>query len=362
MQLGASPTDRDRARDLVLRYGWNTTAYQILNPGFEHWFDPSGEGVAGICRARGVWVVGGAPVAPASALGAVTARLEAAAAADGSRVCYLAAQERLVGERAEDPAATVVPIGAEPCWDPRRWPEIIDHDAGLRAQLARARNKGVEVRSQLGTPSERIRTELREVLRDWLGRKGLPPLAFLTTPWLLEDLTDRQLVLAERGGVIVGFAVLTPVPGRNGWLLEQIVRRPEAPNGTSEVLVDGAFRAIAAQGAEFASLGIVPLSRRAPPDSHAPVWLRLALGWARAHGRRFYNFEGLDRFKAKLRPHDWHPVHLVANAQRPGPGLYWGVLGAVLGGSPGTILARAAARAIAVESQALWRGVTRRRP
>lgn len=34
-------------RDLVLRYGWNTLAYQILNPGIAHWFQPGGEGVVG---------------------------------------------------------------------------------------------------------------------------------------------------------------------------------------------------------------------------------------------------------------------------------------------------------------------------
>jgi hypothetical protein len=28
------------ARELVMTYGWNTTAYQILNPGLRHWFAP----------------------------------------------------------------------------------------------------------------------------------------------------------------------------------------------------------------------------------------------------------------------------------------------------------------------------------
>lgn len=359
MPLPTPSTDWARARDLVLRHGWNTTAYQILNPGFEHWFDPSGEAVAGICRAPGVWVVGGAPVAAEARLGEVAARLEAEAGAAGAHVCYLAAQGRLVRLREGETGVTVLPVGAEPCWDPRRWRDIVDHDSGLRAQLARARHKGVGVTVQAGMPADGLRGELHSVLRAWLGRKGLPPLGFLTTPWLLDDLADRQLVVARRGERIVGFAVLTPVPGRSGWLLEQIVRRPDAPNGASEALVDAAFQAIALQGAEFVSLGIAPLSRRAPAGGRAPLWLRLALGWARAHGRRFYNFEGLDRFKAKLRPHEWHPVHLVTNAPRPGPGLYWGVLTAVLGGAPGPILARAGARAVAAESRGLWGRVIR---
>ena len=27
-----------RARDLVMTHGWNATAYQIVNPGIDHWF------------------------------------------------------------------------------------------------------------------------------------------------------------------------------------------------------------------------------------------------------------------------------------------------------------------------------------
>ena len=27
-----------RARDLVMKHGWNTTCFQIVNPGIEYWF------------------------------------------------------------------------------------------------------------------------------------------------------------------------------------------------------------------------------------------------------------------------------------------------------------------------------------
>ena len=56
------PVDLERARALVLTHGWNTTSYQILNPGFEYWFTPSGDAVVGHVRRKRVWVVGGAPV------------------------------------------------------------------------------------------------------------------------------------------------------------------------------------------------------------------------------------------------------------------------------------------------------------
>ena len=30
--------------------------------------------------------------------------------------------------------------------------------------------------------------------------------------------------------------------------------------------------------------------------------------WVRAHGKRFYNFEGLEAFKSKFRPDGWEPI------------------------------------------------------
>jgi phosphatidylglycerol lysyltransferase len=174
---------------------------------------------------------------------------------------------------------------------------------------------------------------LEALLGEWLETKGLPPLGFLTTPWLLADLRDRRLVVAEQGGRMVGFLVLTPIPDRAGWLVEQIVRGRHAPNGTTEVLVDRAFRWIAEQGGRYVTLGLAPLAPL-PADgtSRGPWWLTWSLRWLRAHGRRFYNFEGLYNFKAKLGPAGWDPVYAIADEARLSLRTMLGVSEAVVGG------------------------------
>jgi len=339
-----------RARAIVLAHGWNTTAYQILNPGFRYWFDPAGDAVAGVVSTPSLWVVAGAPVALASRLADVAARLEADAKAAGARVCYVAAQERLERIHSDRPGSSLVHLGAEPCWDPAGWEGILAGTASLRAQVARSRNKQVEVTEERwaeGAAGDAIGL----VLREWLDARGLPPLGFLTMPWLLGRMGDRRLFVARQGGTPVAFAILSPVPGREGWLVEQVARRPSAPNGVGEQLVDAAFRRIAAEGARFASLGIVPLSRRVAGPDAAPWWLRGAFAWGRAHGRRFYNFEGLDRFKAKLRPDEWQPVYAIFTAPAPTIPLLWGMLEAVVGGPPLGFLGRVVGRALRTE----WR-------
>ena len=50
-----------------------------------------------------------------------------------------------------------------------------------------------------------------------------------------------------------------------------------------------------------------------------PPWLALTLRWVRAHGRRFYNFDGLDAFKAKLRPEAWEGIYAISAERRFSP-------------------------------------------
>ena len=77
--------DVPRARRLVLRYGWNAMAYQILNPGFSHWFSSAGDAVVGYVVRRGYRIVGGAPIAAPDRLAEVALEFESDAKRAGSR-------------------------------------------------------------------------------------------------------------------------------------------------------------------------------------------------------------------------------------------------------------------------------------
>lgn len=344
------PNTHGDARALVLQHGWNTTSYQILNPGFDHWFSGTGDAVVGLVRRRRVWVVGGAPVCPLERLEEVTAEFEGAANEAGARVCYVGAQDRLAARCFPDPAYSGAILGAEPWWDPADWTRILTSRASLRAQLNRARNKGIAV--ELLPPAAPASTAVGTVLQEWLSTRGLPPLGFLTTPWLLGDLSDRRLFVAAQGGIPVAFLILTPIPGRRGWLIEQIVRGKVAPNGVAELLVDAAFRWMAGAGARFVTLGLAPLAV-AEDGFHPemPWWLRGTLGWMRAHGRRFYNFDGLYAFKSKLGPAGWVPVYAIANEHRLSLRTLLGVSEAVVGGDLLPFGARMLAHAFRAEAR-----------
>jgi phosphatidylglycerol lysyltransferase len=358
-----APRDDDRACALVLAHGWNAVAFQILNPGISHWFSARGDAVVGYVTQAGTRVVAGGPVCSEARLSDVVCEFGADAAAHELHVCYFGAGARLEQLLMASGGWSAAMLGAQPSWDPRSWPAIVARQASLRAQLNRARNKGVSV-AERGVPDRELEAALRRCLDEWLAGRGLPPLHFLVEPETLSRLQERRLFVATRAGAVVAFLLATPVPARSGWLVEQIVRGRAAPNGTAELLLDAAMRAVAEGGAQYLTLGLAPLSRHSKFDvARMPLWLRLVLRLVRAHGRRFYDFEGLDRFKAKFRPEQWEEIVAIADAPRFPPRALWAIAAAFAQGSPALLIGRALVRAVRQEGR--WarralRGAARR--
>jgi len=373
--------ERERARQLVVRHGWNSTSYQVLGAGLRHWFSPSGDALVGYAEHAGVRLVAGVPVTDEERLVAAARGFERQARADGFRVAYFAAEERFRTLTTGRYAAAVV--GFQPVWDVGLWRERFDGSVSLRAQRSRARNKGVvveEVPLHGGLVPSRAAEDLRACLRSWMAARSLAPLGYLTAAdplGLLREGTvasdapgdrpsDRMLFVARLRGRVVAYLVASPVPARRGWMVEQVVRGADAPNGTTESLVDACARALAETGAARLTLGLAPLARRVGAESDedgaakrtaqaeaalaagtpmavavaaelrdpTPTWLRWAFRWAYARGGWLYDFAGLEAFKAKFRPDRWEPVYLLSDERELSPRTMVAVAAAFTGGRP----------------------------
>ncbi len=305
-------------------------------------------------------LVAGAPICQEDQLDETIQAWEAFAEREGLEPCYFGAEARLQERLAKSAAHVTVVLGSQPEWHPKQFLDAIQADASLRAQLNRARNKGVKVQEWDRAKAEN-HPGLRNVLRDWLESRGLPTLHFLVEPETLGDLRDRRIFVAEQAGHILGFVTLCPVPARCGWLTEQFVRGRRAPNGTVELMLYHAVESVAADGAEYVTMGIVPLvSSKEGESSGEPGWLKFLRGWARAHYLRFYNFRGLSEFKAKFHPAVWQPVVVIVKARRF---KFWHLRAigrAFTRTTPELALAKGIAKAVRVEIGRLRAGIARR--
>jgi phosphatidylglycerol lysyltransferase len=325
-----------------MRHGWNATAYQIVNPGLKHWFARDGDGVIGYVLANRRRVVAGAPVCSEERLAEI---IEEWTMSAKSTTCYFGATTRLhqILDNKQFQFSSVV-LGAQPVWNPQTWsPERVP---SLRQQFNRARNKGVIV-EEWHADKAATDPSLRTVLRGWLDGRGLPPMHFLVEPETLDTLGDRRVFVATQNGEAMAFLVLAPIPTRNGWLTEEFPRKSSAPNGTVELLLDFAVKKVAAEGSTYVTMGLVPL--RDFDSKENPVWLRALSRWVRAHGRRFYNFEGLEAFKSKFRPDGWEPIYVLSQEPRFSLRTLYAVTAAFTRTSPVVALAKGFGRAIVQE-------------
>ena len=301
--------DETRARVLSLlkRHGWNSTSFQVVEPGFDYWFDGEDACVAYV-DTGGAWVAAGGPIAPRERLAEVTARFEARAAEAGRRACFFAIETRLL----EATPLQALVLGEQPVWDPRRWEAGVREGRHLREQLRRARAKGVLVREvaapELLASGSPVRAGVDGLMGRWLESRRMAPMGFLVQLSPYARAEERRSFVAEREGQVVGFLSAAPVYARAGWFVQHLLRDRQAPNGTVELLVDALMHTVAGEGCGYVTLGLAPLAGAVPRS------LRLV----RRLGKPLYDFEGLRAFKSRLRPQAWDPIHLARRASAPG--------------------------------------------
>jgi lysylphosphatidylglycerol synthetase-like protein (DUF2156 family) len=323
--LSASAPRRDDARALALitRDGHTATAFRALGPGLEHWFLTDGQGDRGLVayqRVRGALVAAGEPVAAPHDVAAVAEAFVHFASARQCRASFFATGHEL----AASPAFRGVMLGEQPVWDPRHWAGDRARHRSLREQLRRARAKGVSVQAldahTMGEPASLA--AVAQLIARWLAARPMARLRFLVEVDPYAAVSQRRTFVATRDGVLVALLSLAPVPARHGWLFEHLLRDPEAPNGSAELLVDHAMETLAAEGVPWVTLGLAPLA--------GPVqgWLRTVRRWSRP----LFNFDGLAAFKRKLRPKQWEPIYLTVPIGQSGAGAMLDGLRAFAGG------------------------------
>jgi phosphatidylglycerol lysyltransferase len=293
----------ERTLELLSRHGWNATAAQTLGEGYAYFFHR--DGYVAYADTGFAWVAAGGPICADEALADTVQAFVQRARERGRRACFFGTEARLIA--ATESQTKSVLLGEQPVWNPTEWPATLKANSGLREQLRRARAKGVVVEQlaeeQLASPE--VHHAFAGIVERWLATRAMPPMGFLVRlPSRPQKPTARCFVARHQGRLVV-FALVIPVPGRDGWFVEHLLRDPRAPNGSVESVIDAVMRWAAAAGSRWLTLGLAPLAGEVAQP------LRLA----RRYGGWLYDFEGLRRFKAKLRPGDWMPIYLTLPAE-----------------------------------------------
>lgn len=175
-----------------------------------------------------------------------------------------------------------------------------------------------------------LMSELERVSDAWLADKGAHEKSFSLGHFDADYFAWSPLALVRRDGELLAFANVLPPYGPNGTASVDLMRHVDgAPRGTMDFLFAKVMQWAKDQGHASFSLGMAPLSA-VGDNPYARVNERLA-ALAFQYGGRFYNYQGLRRYKEKFGP-EWTGSYLAYPRGLWVPGLLIDIAALVAGG------------------------------
>ena len=329
-------------------HGYNAHALVGITPDVRVWTARNAEGAVAYNEFGRVWLVPGDPIASVDNLATVSAEFLQEAHAAGRVVGFMPVTEQFA-KHSKRLGLRAIEVGSAPYFDLATWAPRGDRAKKARAGVNQARRAGVRV-TEIVDVDERLVRETACLCKSWLTTRR----SALTFDWLLKvDLfrhKDRKKYFAARdaNGKLVGFVAASPIPARDGWYLEDVLRSKHAPNGTTDLLVVETLNLLKRDGAKLATLGTAPMAMAGIVDPEVPR-SRLLTRAARLTANCvsvFYNFEGVRRFKAKFAPSWWESEYaLISPNLTAPPRVLRAFVRAIVPAGPSTLIVRQIDRA-----------------
>jgi lysylphosphatidylglycerol synthetase-like protein (DUF2156 family) len=308
---GRLPDPSGELLRLQTLYGYNPHSLVSIAPGILLWSTPEIDGAIIYGEFGRVWLAAGDPLAALEDRAELALQFAEYARKRNRVVAFVPATADFAHLIAPK-GFSAVKIGASPYFDLQNWNPRGDCAKKLRAGVNQARRAGIDV-EVITNVDESLRIETAELCLSWLeSHRSATTFGWLVAldPFLHAD--HKRYFAARLQGRLVGFLAASPIPARKGWYLEDVLHIPDAPPGTSTLLVFEALQRLKAEGVALATLGTSPLAIDGPND--LPVEHRLVtktLDAASRGLRGFYNFAGLRRFKGKFVPTGWESEYAL---------------------------------------------------
>ncbi|HKX28439.1 MAG TPA: DUF2156 domain-containing protein [Blastocatellia bacterium] len=296
---------------MVFRYGHEHQSFLSLYGGMTVWSSREPEAAVVYRRVGRVAVVASAPLAAREDLAEVIGqfldycrrqKLDCLMLPIGAETARIA---RLCG-------MGVLQIGQSGYFELPGWRPAGDRAKKVRAGVNQARKAGVRVEryDPDSTPDRHARREIEALCQAWINTREVDALGWLLEldPFKLSPY-KRYFLARAADGHLEGMLACSPIPGRRGWYLEDLIRRPDTERGVSELLVVEALQSLSAEGAELATLGTSPLAgiESNGDFKHTTRLFKLIY----EHLDLFYHFKALHRFKAKFAPSFVDPEYVA---------------------------------------------------
>jgi phosphatidylglycerol lysyltransferase len=339
----------EKLLQLQAKYGYNEHSLVSIAPGATAWMTPGLEGAIVYGEFGRVWLAAGDPIAKPEDVPALVQGFLKAAKTKKRIAAFVPSTESFT-RQAKTLNLSALKVGAAPYFDLQTWNPRGNCAKKMRAGVNQAVRAGVRI-ELIEDLTDPIKREVAELSLGWLKSRR----AATTFGWLLAldpfAQFERKKVFAARDkdNQMIGLLAVSPIPVRNGWYLEDVLRSENSPAGTSDLLVVETLKHLKAEGAQLATLGTTPLAKEGSDtlSTKENPMIGLALRTISRRFNAFYNFEGLRTFKSKFVPSWWESEYVLVQGGAMVPTrVAHAILRAMVPGGMKQILTRKALRSI----------------
>lgn len=227
----------------------------------------------------------------------------------GRSIVYISASPTFTEWALKNGHPTTIEFGKELILNPTQDPakETGTYGSLVRRKTRAAVREGVVVTEHL-PGQEDVRQAIEKVGEVWLSaRKGMQ--LHISNIHLFEDTEGKRWFYAKQGERVIGVVCLNRLEQHGGWLLNHLMPLPDAPNGTSELLVISTLDVLRQEGCQFLTVGFVTLQELGKLTGIGPLsrWVT-KMGFRLA--RTLVHLDGLSMFWKKFKPREV-PSYLV---------------------------------------------------
>ena len=204
----------------------------------------------------------------------------------------------------------------------------------LRGTLNKLEREGLRLEVIPAHAVPPLMPQLREISDAWLADKRAREKRFSLGAFDPRYLERTPMALVWQGERLLAFANLFLTGNKEEASLDLMRFAPDSPSGSMDFLFIALMRWARQEGYRWFNLGMAPMAGMTNRRL-APLWNRFgALVFGR--GERFYNFQGLKRYKDKFDP-EWEPRYMAVPGGIALPMILANVASLISGGLTGVV-------------------------
>ena len=242
--------------ECIHKWSGHSVVESLLDPSCSIFSIPKIQGFIGYHVNRGCATVFGDPVCSPADRDPLVEAFNAFCEKQKKNVVYLVASEEFAHWMQNEYASALINVGEELYLNPQQDPRRLTGKRGisLRGKLRHAETNGISVSEYLGEIPD-LEQKIQDVAAQWLKHRCGPQI-YISRVRLFTERFGKRWFYAHQGDRLLGGVVLNQLESK-GWALDRIMTVPNAPQGTSELLVVSVLEKIAKEGCRFLTFGAI---------------------------------------------------------------------------------------------------------